>query len=48
MDNGVLTITVPKEESEEPEKKYIEIKQDYVLLFIYIKDKLKFIDQFEF
>ena len=26
MDNGVLTITVPKEESEEPEKKYIEIK----------------------
>ena len=26
MDNGILSITVPKEESEEPEKKYIEIK----------------------
>ena len=26
MDNGILCITVPKEESEEPEKKYIEIK----------------------
>ena len=26
MDNGILSITVPKEEKEEPEKKYIEIK----------------------
>ena len=26
MDNGILSITVPKEESEESEKKYIEIK----------------------
>ena len=26
MDNGILSITVPKEEPEEPEKKYIEIK----------------------
>ena len=26
MDNGILSITVPKEESKEPEKKYIEIK----------------------
>ena len=26
MDNGILSITVPKEESEKPEKKYIEIK----------------------